>query len=93
VSLAHLGIALVKCRSEPRLLLRVQIAKKPVSSVRLLTKQMSTIRRSEIPGKDRSADAAVTIADGPSPIMKISPSNSLAALTWTGTASSIETRS
>jgi hypothetical protein len=33
------------------------------------------IHRSENLGTDRGADAAVTIADGPSPIVKISPSN------------------
>lgn len=30
---------------------------------------------------DRGDDAAVTIADGPSPTVKISPSNQLTALT------------
>jgi hypothetical protein len=33
------------------------------------------IHRSETTGNDRGADAAITIADGPSPIVKISPSN------------------
>ena len=35
----------------------------------------SRIHRSEILENDRGADAAVTIADGPSPIVNISPSN------------------
>jgi hypothetical protein len=35
----------------------------------------SKIHRSDAHGNDRGADAAVTIADGPSPIVKISPSN------------------
>jgi len=40
----------------------------------------STIRRSDSLGSDRGAGAAVTLANGPSPIVKIRPSNQLAAL-------------
>lgn len=40
----------------------------------------SKIRRSETCGNDRGENAAVTLADGPSPIVITSPSNYLTAL-------------
>ena len=52
--------ALDRARSQPR------------SAIK---RRRSKIRRSDSLGNDRGADAAVTIADGPSPIVKISPSN------------------
>lgn len=44
-------------------------------------RRRSTIRRSDSLGDDRGVGAAVTLIDGPSPIVKISPSNQLTALT------------
>ena len=44
--------------------------------MRLLAERLSRLAdRSDSPGNDRSADAALRLADGPSPIVKISPSN------------------